>query len=349
MKIDFNLIVLFHLLVIVQGFTAGILLLSSYRLKRQHLWLAALVIAMTLQVVDSFFISSGIYQAHKWVYFFPLFYSWSYGTLFYFYIQSVNNQDFSLAKRDWLHLGPLSIQAVFYLFIFFHDLDFKAWFWINVHKPYTRFVDVYVGIALVFAYLYVCYESLEKMDKRLQRFTVALAIFYVFAAVDPLINHWYLPPRSPKFYLIEFVLPIFTYWLALTVYFKEKNHAKIKQRTEANADYLQKIVEIVEQQQLYLNPELTLADVAQAVGLNVNVVSQTINSGLGQPFNDFINQHRVAAMKAKFERGDHLKHTLLAIAFDCGFNSKNTFNRAFKKCTGLAPKDYLDYQLTPKV
>jgi AraC-like DNA-binding protein len=124
---------------------------------------------------------------------------------------------------------------------------------------------------------------------------------------------------------------------------------KIDFRTEANADYLQKIVAIVEQQQLYLNPELTLADVAQAVGLNVNVVSQTINSGLGQPFNDFINQHRVAAMKAKFERGDHLKHTLLAIAFDCGFNSKNTFNRAFKKCTGFAPKDYLDHQLTPKM
>jgi AraC-like DNA-binding protein len=349
MKIDFNGVVLFHLLVIIQGFTAGVLLLFSHRQHRQNLWLGALVIAMTLQVVNSFFISSGIYQGYKWLYFFPLFYSWSYGAFFYFYAQSLNNQHFKFNRWHWLHLIPLSIQAFFYLFIFFHDLDFKAWFWINIHKPYTRFVDAYVSIALVFSYLYVCHESVNKIDKRLRYFIVALSIFYALAALDPLINHLYLPPRSPKFYLLEYILPIFTYWLSLMIYFKEKNQDRIKkQKAEINPDYLQKIIEIFEQKQLYLNPELTLLDVSQAVGLSINVISQTVNTGTGQSFNDFINQYRVLAIKAKFEKGDHLTHTLLAIAFDCGFNSKNTFNRAFKKSTGFSPKEYLDNEMTPK-
>ncbi len=343
MKIDFNPIVFFHLLVLVQGFTTGVLLLSSQRFQRQNLWLGALTMSMTLQVVNSFFISSGIYQTYRGLYFFPLFYTWGYGAFFYFYVQSLINQTFTFTRRHLIHFIPLSIQTLFYVFIVAHDLDFKAWFWINIHKPYTRFVDVYVGIVLVFAYLYACYDGLKKIDKRLQRFIGVLSIFYIIAAIDPLINQWYLPPRSPKFYLIEYVLPIFTYWLGLMIYVKEKNQAKAKmQRAEINPDNLQKIVETVEKQQLFLNPELTLADVAQAVGLNLNIVSQSINAGLGVSFNDFINAYRVAAVKAKFEKGDHAEHTFLAIAFDCGFNSKNTFNRAFKKSTGLSPKAYIE-------
>ena len=84
MKIDFNLIVLFHFLVIVQGFTTGILLFLSHRLQRQNLWLSALTISMTLQVVNSFCISSGIYATNNWLHFFPLFYTWGYGAFFLF-------------------------------------------------------------------------------------------------------------------------------------------------------------------------------------------------------------------------------------------------------------------------
>ena len=59
-------------------------------------------------------------------------------------------------------------------------------------------------------------------------------------------------------------------------------------------------------------------------------------------FNDFVNKYRVEEVKKAFDNGDHKKSTLLGIAFDCGFNSKATFNRAFKKNTGLSPKDYLE-------
>lgn len=58
-------------------------------------------------------------------------------------------------------------------------------------------------------------------------------------------------------------------------------------------------------------------------------------------FNDFVNYYRTEEVIKKLQSGKHNIHTLLAIAYDCGFNSKSTFNRSFKKQTGLTPKEYL--------
>jgi AraC-like DNA-binding protein len=57
-------------------------------------------------------------------------------------------------------------------------------------------------------------------------------------------------------------------------------------------------------------------------------------------FNDFINSHRVAEVKRRLEGNEAATVTIMSIAYDAGFNSKATFNRAFKKFTGGNPKDY---------
>ena len=58
-------------------------------------------------------------------------------------------------------------------------------------------------------------------------------------------------------------------------------------------------------------------------------------------FNDFVNEKRAEAVITKLKKGEHVENTLLGIALDCGFNSKTTFNRAFKKHTGASPKQYI--------
>ncbi|MBK8558088.1 MAG: helix-turn-helix transcriptional regulator [Lewinellaceae bacterium] len=97
----------------------------------------------------------------------------------------------------------------------------------------------------------------------------------------------------------------------------------------------------MEQEKAYLNPDLTLTELAQQTGMNTAQLSFVINNGLGKNFNDFINQYRVEAVKSSLQDPSLAHLSLLGVAFECGFNSKTTFNRAFKKLTGNAPSGYL--------
>ncbi len=103
-----------------------------------------------------------------------------------------------------------------------------------------------------------------------------------------------------------------------------------------------KIQTLVQEEKLYQNPELTLTDLAKKLETNASVISKTINQGFQMNFNDCINNYRVEAVKNSFINGEHKKSTLLGIAYDCGFNSKATFNRAFKKNTGKTPKEFIE-------
>ncbi len=93
-------------------------------------------------------------------------------------------------------------------------------------------------------------------------------------------------------------------------------------------------------QQPWLDPELTLSDLAKQVGLNASQLSYLVNQAFAQNFNDFVNTYRVAEVKRKLALPDFQHLSLLGIAFESGFNSKATFNRAFKKLTGQAPSQY---------
>jgi AraC-like DNA-binding protein len=99
---------------------------------------------------------------------------------------------------------------------------------------------------------------------------------------------------------------------------------------------------------LYLEPGLTLNDLSRKLGVNTTVLSFTINNGFGKNFNDFVNEFRIEDVKKMLLSGKAENENLLAIAFDCGFNSKATFNRAFKKFTGLSPKEFLESNLKSK-
>ena len=103
-----------------------------------------------------------------------------------------------------------------------------------------------------------------------------------------------------------------------------------------------KIETLLQEEKPYQNPELTLTDLSKKLETNASIISRTINQGFQMNFNDFINNYRIEAVKTMFQNGEHKKSTLLGIAFDCGFNSKATFNRAFKKNTGFSPKEYLE-------
>ena len=71
-----------------------------------------------------------------------------------------------------------------------------------------------------------------------------------------------------------------------------------------------------------------------------NYLSQVINEVEGINFYDYVNRLRVEEFKRLLSLPENQRFTLLALAYDCGFNSKSAFNRCFKKTTGLSPSEY---------
>lgn len=94
------------------------------------------------------------------------------------------------------------------------------------------------------------------------------------------------------------------------------------------------------EQKPYLREELTLQDLADELSLSAQQISMLLNIHFKQNFYNFINSYRIEEVKRQLARPDHKTRTLLAIAYEAGFNSKSTFNTMFKKFTGKTPKEY---------
>lgn len=107
------------------------------------------------------------------------------------------------------------------------------------------------------------------------------------------------------------------------------------------ADWLPRLLMLMETEAPWREPELTLADLAHRLRLPPAQLSRVINAGAGQNFNDFVNTYRVADAARRLRDPQFRHYTLLAVALEAGFNSKSTFNRVFKKLNGLTPSEFV--------
>jgi AraC-like DNA-binding protein/streptogramin lyase len=113
---------------------------------------------------------------------------------------------------------------------------------------------------------------------------------------------------------------------------------------ERAAELAQKLLEVMETEKNYLNPNLTLKELSEKLMVHPNYLSQIINEKLEQSFNDFINRYRIEAAKKKLQDPKKKNKTVLEIAYDTGFYSKSVFNTAFKKFTGMTPSQFRQKQ-----
>lgn len=114
-------------------------------------------------------------------------------------------------------------------------------------------------------------------------------------------------------------------------------------KKEISKEIIQKASWLKEQMEtnlFYLNPELTLKSLADHLNIHPNILSKIINDGVDKNFSDFVNGYRVNAVIEKLNSGNYGHITLLGLSFECGFNSKTTFNRVFKNSTGMTPLSY---------
>jgi AraC-like DNA-binding protein len=103
-----------------------------------------------------------------------------------------------------------------------------------------------------------------------------------------------------------------------------------------------KLDDLMETKKPYLNPDLSLPELAVMLQTNTHTLSKMINEEGPSNYNDFINHYRIKEFKRRVENGEHKVKTIIGIALEVGFNSKTTFNRTFKKLNGSTPRDYLN-------
>jgi len=101
-----------------------------------------------------------------------------------------------------------------------------------------------------------------------------------------------------------------------------------------------KLLALMAEEQPWLEPELTLTEVAKRLRLTPGLLSKVINTGCGQNFNDFVNTYRVREAQRLLADPRFAHYSLVGVALESGFNSRSTFNRVFKKLVGQAPSEF---------
>lgn len=118
-------------------------------------------------------------------------------------------------------------------------------------------------------------------------------------------------------------------------------YAKSGLRSEDLRKFVHAMDTLMNRKKLYLNPELSLAEVSEELLIPKHHLTQAMNTELGKNFYAYINELRVKKFMEMVVDPKFKHYTFLAIAFECGFNSKSTFNSVFKRITGFTPSEYL--------
>lgn len=101
---------------------------------------------------------------------------------------------------------------------------------------------------------------------------------------------------------------------------------------------LQRLDDLMNLEQLYLNEDLSLPGLSKRLGLHTHQLSEILNSRLGCTFRNYINQFRLQeAAKLLLEKPDM---TILSIIYASGFNSKSSFHKLFQERFGISPQNY---------
>lgn len=121
---------------------------------------------------------------------------------------------------------------------------------------------------------------------------------------------------------------------------QKKKYPKSGLTEETSKKLHQRLKQLMTDDAVYKKSDLSITDLASKLGVHPNYLSQVINQEEKKNFYDFVNTYRIAEFKRLLDLQKNQQFTLLSLAYDCGFSSKSSFNRCFKKATGQTPSEY---------
>lgn len=368
----FNILIIFGAL---QGAVLGVALLRSKRPNRQaNFFLGLTLLAFALTLFGDFIQDIGIQNQYPVVKHFLYGYIWAMGPLFYFYVRSVVQSDFQFTQRDWLHFIPVGLEFLLW------NVNSYLWHTTNgdpatLGNPAAQFFTLFnytpfehfVGICSILIYLRISFRHLRIYQAWLKQhrsnlpgvdlgwlkrlffaYTLACLCWLGMVAIDTVFFNFTL--GFTFYYPVYILFSVLTYWIGHSGYFHqnlflmEKETSKPVRQIDMPEETLRQEIERLEskmtEDKLYLEPELNLRMLAEKMDLHPNKLSAIINQGFGKSFHDFVNQYRVEEACTRLLDDKFSGLTILGIAFDCGFNSKASFNRNFQNFTNMSPKAF---------
>ncbi|KAA1246208.1 AraC family transcriptional regulator [Aquimarina sp. RZ0] len=291
-----------------------------------------------------------------------------FGPLVYIYVRRLTFQEFPEFRLSFYHFIPAFLHVIFFLLTLLYSLEEFGTLLMN-----GSFFEIYAiiegsGVVSVFYYCFLSYiliktyqqkekDNLSYVQSVMSYLYVFLLVIFLFSVVWLIsyMNSYYL--RIPSLYFISYNL----IWMCIPVYIyvvgfyslrqpeifritdKKKKDTVQKERLEGEIlDRLKKDLEyLMVTENIYLNNNLTLRDLSEKLSTSSNNISWLLNNIHQCSFYDYINHYRVKAFIQKIQNGEHHNHTLLALSLDSGFNSKSTFNKAFKSEMNDTPTNYI--------
>lgn len=298
--------------------------------------------------------------------------------LLFFYVKSVTMSRFVFRKKDFLHFGLAFMLIGFRVFIYIYD-SLQPGFHetqngvlkIAADEAIVQPILVFLDFAVMLLYLAFTFQLFFNYRKKIQQyfsntyklelnwvlsFLIAFSVLFLYGTIQTLINVAITELSYTQEWWFNILMAIVTLYIGIRGYFTDTTKLKKLEFSFTpspisipQSDNKQVVSQLeidmvsafMKDEKPYLNPDLNLSELADDLKMNRSQLSQVINSGFGQNFNDFVNNYRVNAIKEKLNEGTHKQLSLLGIAYDCGFNSKATFNRVFKKLTQTSPTEYL--------
>jgi AraC-like DNA-binding protein len=361
--LDFILIILLSLGA-AQGIIYGIILCKRMSMHfYANRFLAAILFFFSYRLIVETLKIFGIGRYDVW-YQVLLEYNWIYGTLLFFFVKSYVHPNFRLRRSDMIHFLPVIIEVVWSFFIkaqnFYWDGTRESLSWLGYYG-YMAWM-LYPTMYIISGALIIYYASkaqsflknlhpstgLELLPQKLvwiKRVVMVIKLFSIVYIVGILIDYFFFNFASNLFYghPVFIGMAVITYWLGIEGFSRRKDEAfkvisKIPEKEHAQltkiAAGIQKIMAV---ESLYKNPELTLTMLSRKLETKPYLLTKSLNLILKKKFADYVNELRIEEVKRLLMDPKNEQYTLLALAYDAGFNSKASFNRAVKKITGNSP------------
>ena len=259
------------------------------------------------------------------------------GPFLFLYLRSQANSE----KTNWgVHIVPylvgITVLGIVYPYVE-HKAIWSRWIVKGIYIQWLVYIAFSIKYILPVFYKLKKKEIFTKMDVWLLSIFFGVALIWLAYSIAAYTSY-IVGALSFTFILYLIALLLVFRNSQPSTFFQEKEKYKNKELDAITIEGIkQKIVLIVENE-LFLNPNLTLDETAKELKISKHHLSQYLNEKLGKSFTNFINEYRIEKAKELLQSKNN--YTIEGLGYDSGFNSKSTFFTTFKRITGKTPSEY---------